>query len=160
MLALTGCATTRHLGAAGDVHALLVAVRDDDRAGFEDHVDRPALRAHIQAQVVAHARAMHRGAAVDMLGVLLSGPASAAADSLLIQPQVFRAVAEYYGYRPGSAIPGALALSTVLKDGPDDTVCATDGRGGSCILTFAHETTVWRLVDIDPEAVRAPDSRR
>jgi hypothetical protein len=155
---LAGCAT-RPFAAAGDVHALLVAVRDDDRQGFEAHVDRPALRAHIQARIVQRTRAMHRGQTLDMLGVLLSGPASSAADSLLVQPQVFRAVAEYYGYRPGSPIPGPLALSTVLKDGPDGTVCATTGRGGACLLTFAHETTVWRLVDIDPEAVRAQGAR-
>ena len=154
-VALAGCATTRPLAAAGDVHALLVAVRDDNRRDFETHVDRPALRAHIQARIVARTRAMHRGATADVLGMLLSGPASTATDNLLVQPQVFRAVAEYYGYRPGSPIPGPLALSTVLKDGPDGTVCATTSRGGACLLTFAHETTVWRLVDIDPEAVRA-----
>jgi hypothetical protein len=156
---LAGCATTRPLAAAGDVHALLVAVRDDDRGAFESHVDRSALRAHIQARIVARTKAMNRGPTADVLGVLLSGPAANAADSLLVQPQVFRAVAEYYGYRPGAPIPGPLALSTVLKDGPDGTVCATTGHGGPCLLTFAHETTVWRLVDIDPEAVRAGGRR-
>jgi hypothetical protein len=156
---LAGCATTRPLAAASDVHALLVAVRDNDRQAFESHVDRPALRAHIQARIVARTRAMNRGSTLDVLGVLLSGPASTAADSLLIQPQVFRAVAEFYGYRPGSPIPGPLALSTLLKDGPDGTVCATTGHGGPCLLTFAHEATVWRLVDVDPEAVRARSGR-
>ena len=156
---LAGCAATRPLAAAGDVRALLVAVRDDDRQAFETHVDRPALRAHIQARIVQRTRALNRGRAVDMLGVLLAGPASTAADSVLIQPQVFRAVAEYYGYRPGSPIPGPLALSTALKEGPDGTVCATTGHGGACLLTFAHETAVWRLVDIDPEAVRARGGR-
>jgi hypothetical protein len=155
---LAGCAT-RPLAAAGDVHALLVAVRDDDRGAFETHVDRPALRAHIQARIIARTKAMHRGSNFDALGVLLSGPAANAADSLLVQPQVLRAVAEYYGYRPGAPIPGPLALSTVLKDGPDGTVCATTGHGGACLLTFAHETRVWRLVDIDPEAVRAGGRR-
>ena len=159
-VSISGCATTRPFAAAGDVHALLVAVRDDDRPTFEAHVDRPVLRANLQARVVARAKAMHRGRVVDALGVLLSGPASRAADTLLIQPEVFRAVAEYYGYRPGRPIPGPLALSTVLKDGPDGTVCAASGRGGPCLLTFAHEATVWRLVDIDPEAVRLREDRR
>ena len=151
---LVGCAT-RPLAAAGDVRGLLIAVRDDDRRSFEAHIDRTALRANLQARLVAKTRAMHRGRVVDALGVFLSGPASRAADSLLIQPEVFRGVAEYYGYRPGKPIPGPLALSTVLKDGPYGTVCATTGHGGPCILTFEHEATVWRLVDIDPEAVRA-----
>jgi hypothetical protein len=156
---LAGCATTRPFAAAGDVHALLVAVRDDDRPAFEAHIDRPALRAHIQARIVARTKSMNRGPTMDALGILLSGPASRAADSLLVQPQVFRAVAEYYGYRPGSPIPGSFALATVLKDSKDGTVCATTGRDGPCLLTFARETTVWRLVDIDPEAVRAPGGR-
>ncbi len=158
-VALTGCATTRPFAAAGDVHALLVAVRDDDRRSFETHVDRPALRAHIQARIVARAKAINRGMTLNVLSILLSGPASDAADSLLVQPRVFRAVAEYYGYRPGAPIPGPLALSTVLTPGPDGTVCATARRGGPCLMTFAHETSVWRLVDIDPEAARAGRDR-
>ena len=157
---LTGCAATRPLAAAGDVHALLIAVRDDDRAAFEAHVDRRALRANLQARVVSRAKSMNGGHVVDALGILISGPAAQAADRLLIQPEVFRAVAEYYGYRPGQPIPGPLALSTVLKDGPDGTVCATSGRGGPCLLTFAHETPVWRLVDIDPRAARFPGAAR
>ena len=152
---IAGCATTRPLAAAGDVHALLIAVRDDDRPSFEAHIDRRALRANLQARMASRAKAAHGGRIVDALGILVSGPAARAADRLLIQPEVFRAVAEYYGYRPGQSIPGALALSTVLKDGPDGTVCATSGRGSPCLLTFAHESTVWRLVDIDPEAVRS-----
>ena len=154
-LTLAGCGTTRSLSAAGDVHDLLVAVRDDDRPAFEAHVDRRALRAHLQARVVARARAMHGGGVVDALGVLMSGPAASIADSVLVRPEVFRAVAEYYGYRPGQAIPGPLALSTVLRNAPDGEICATAGRGGPCVLTFARETTVWRLVDIDPEAASA-----
>ncbi len=154
VLSIAGCSTTRPLAAAGDVHALLVAVRDDDRPAFEAHVDRRVLRANMQARLLARTRAMNGGRVVDALGVLMSGPAANVADALLIQPEVFRAVADYYGYRPGRAIPGPLALSTVLHDAPDGTVCATSGRGGPCILTFAREATVWRLIDIDPEAAR------
>ncbi|HEY1427309.1 MAG TPA: hypothetical protein VGF50_11600, partial [Caulobacteraceae bacterium] len=40
-LTLAGCATTQRLGAANDVHALLVAIRDDDRATFDAHIDKP-----------------------------------------------------------------------------------------------------------------------
>ena len=157
---LSACATTRPIAAAGDVHALLIAVRDDDRASFEAHVDRAALRGNLQARMVSRTHAMNRGQVVDALGVMLSGPASRVADSLLVQPEVFRAVAEYYGYRPGQRIPGPLALSTVLKNGPDGTVCATSEHGGACLLTFAREATVWRLVDVDPEAVRSRGAPR
>ena len=47
-LALAGCATANRLGAANDVHALLVAIRDDDQAGFDAHVDRNALKEQLQ----------------------------------------------------------------------------------------------------------------
>ena len=39
-LALSACATAQRLDAAGDVHALLVSIRDEDQAAFDAHVDR------------------------------------------------------------------------------------------------------------------------
>ena len=152
-MSLSACATGP-IAAAGDVHALLISVRDNDRPSFETHVDRSALRENFQARLVSRAKALNRGVVVDALGVLLSGQAARVADGMLIQPEVFLAVAEYYGYRPGRPVPGPLALSTVLKDGPYGTVCATSGHGGPCVLTFQHEASIWRLVDIDPEAAR------
>ena len=48
-LGLASCATTEGLSAAGDVHALLVSIRDNDKAAFDAHVDRKALEAQLQA---------------------------------------------------------------------------------------------------------------
>ena len=46
-LGLASCATTEGLSAAGDVHALLVSIRDNDRAAFDDYaqaIQRVGLR--------------------------------------------------------------------------------------------------------------------
>src|SRR4051794_20597232 len=48
---LAACATAQKLGAANDVHALLVSIRDDDQAAFDAHVDRPALKRQIQGLI-------------------------------------------------------------------------------------------------------------
>ena len=55
-LALASCATTSRLDAAGDVHDLLVSIRDNDKAAFERHIDRPALRRNIEGRLVRETR--------------------------------------------------------------------------------------------------------
>lgn len=149
---LCGCATTERLSAAGDVHTLLLSIRDDDRPAFDAHVDRPALEAQIQARIVDRTTRAGNPDAVRGLGVLLSGPLARAAGGILIQPEVFRAVAEYYGYRPETPIPNTLQLAQVLKALPDGRVCAARTRKGPCLLTFAQEDGVWRLVSFDGDA--------
>ncbi len=153
VLLLAGCATTQRLAAAGDVRSLLVAVRDDDRNAFDAHVDRRALEAEIQDEMVERTRRADAGGGVTGLGLLLSGPLSRAAGGLLLQPEVFRAVADYYGYRPDAPIPGTLALAAALTPLPDGRVCARAKRGGPCLLTFAEEGGTWRLVAFDAQAV-------
>ena len=154
---VASCATTSRLAAASDVHSLLVAIRDDDRAAFDAHVDRVALQARIQARLVARAKTSNLGEGWQGLSLWLSGPLSRAAGGLLIQPEVFRAVADYYGYRPDMPIPNVLALATALTRLPDGRVCATSHKHGSCLLIFADEDGVWRLVDF---AGDSPTPRR
>jgi hypothetical protein len=149
---LAGCATTQRLSAAGDVHSLLVAIRDDDHTAFDAHVDRRALEAQLQARLVDRAAAANVPQAWKGLGVLLSGPMARVAGDALIQPQVFRAVADYYGYRPETPIPNTLALAGALRALPDGKVCAARSRAGPCLLTFAKEDGVWRLVAFDGDA--------
>jgi hypothetical protein len=147
---LGACATGERISAAGDVHALLVAIRDDDQPAFDAHVDRRALEAQIQARIVE--RTARSGDAVKGLGMVLSGPLARAAGGLLIQPEVFRAVADYYGYRPGTPIPGTFAIATALRPLPDGRVCATRSHRGPCLVTFANEEGVWRMVSFDGDA--------
>ncbi len=160
---LAGCATTERLSAAGDVHRLLVSIRDDDKAAFDAHVDRRALEAQIQASLVERARDARLSQGAAGLGLLLSGPLSRAAGGVLIQPDVFRAVADYYGYSPETPIPGVIALASVLSPLPDGRVCARGRKAGPCLLTFADEGGTWRLVGFDAEKVlsgRAGGARR
>jgi Protein of unknown function (DUF2939) len=149
---LTSCATTQRLAAAGDVHSLLVAIRDDDHTAFDAHVDRRALEAQLQARLVDRAAAANAPRAWKGLGVLLSGPMARVAGDTLIQPEVFRAVADYYGYRPQIPIPSTLALAGALRALPDGKVCAARDKKGPCLLTFADESGVWRLVGFNGDA--------
>jgi len=152
-LLLAACATTERLSAANDVHSLLVAIRDDDRAAFDAHIDRAALEAEIQDVLVRQTRAAGLGDGVAGLGVLVSGPLSRAAGGMLLRPDVFRAVADEYGYSPDKPLPGTVRLAAALTPIASGRVCAKDPRGGACLLTFAEESGTWRLVSIDVSRV-------
>ena len=52
-LSLGACATVQRYDAAGDIHAFLIAIRDNDKAAFDAHVDRPALKAQMHARILA-----------------------------------------------------------------------------------------------------------
>jgi len=157
---LFGCATTRNLSAAGDVHALLLSIRDDDRPAFDAHVDRRALASQIQAILVDRTRSANVPDGVKGLGLLVSGSLAKAAAGALIRPDVFRAVADYYGYRPDTPIPGTLAIATMLRPVEDDRVCAAKGRHGPCLLTFANEDGTWRLVEFNGDTAMLKLGRR
>lgn len=140
-LALSGCTTVRNLDAATDVHALLLSIRDNDQAAFDAHVDRPALKRELQTKVV------NRAVQKDKTGLAaFFAPAIAdIAGDALLQPYVFRLVAEHYGYRSDMAIPGPIAIATILRPLPDGRVCAARKKDGPCELMFAKIEGAWRL---------------
>jgi hypothetical protein len=142
-LMLSSCATVQKLDAAADVHALLISIRDGDRATFDQLVDRRALKLEMQSRLVAEARTSRVPAA--LAAVLAPGLASIAGDTL-IHPDVFRAVAEYYGYRRDMPIPGPIGISTRLRPLDEGRVCAVDKKDGPCVLIFTQgPDTRWRL---------------
>jgi hypothetical protein len=147
--ALAACATGARLSAAGDVHTLLVAIRNDDRAAFDAHVDREALTAEMQDIIVEQAKGANVGGAGLGLGVLASGPLAKAAARIVLRPDVFRAIAGAFGYTSDRPIPGELTLAAALTPLPDGRVCAKDAKGGACLLTFTNEGGVWRLTAFD-----------
>ena len=151
-LGLTNCATVQGISAAGDVHALLISIRDNDRAAFNAHVDRNALEAQLQAMLVEQARAADIPDPVKALGLMISGPLAKVAGKTLIRPDVFRAVADYYGYRPDTPVPGQFAIAAALRPVDGGRVCAARGRHGPCLLTFAEEDGTWRLVAFNGDA--------
>lgn len=148
-LVLSSCATAQRYDAAGDVHALLVSIRDNDQAAFEAHVDREALKRQIEQRMMNEARKSGAGDGLAALGALFAPALADIAGEALIQPKVFRSVAEYYGYDPATPLPGALAISGSLKSLGDGQVCATQKKDGPCLLTFTNETGVWRLSGFD-----------
>jgi hypothetical protein len=152
-LLLAACATTERLSAANDVHGLLVAIRDNDRAAFDAHIDRAALEAEIQEVLLRQTRAAGLGDGVTGLGILMSGPLSRAAGGVLLRPDVFRAVADEYGYSADKPLPGTVRLAAALTPVGQDRVCAKDPGTGACLLTFAAEAGTWRLVAFDASRV-------
>ena len=149
MLLASACATTQRVEAAGDVHALLIAIRDDDHAAFDAHIDKPALQHELETRILERTQGADADDAVKALGALLARPLAQLAGDALIRPKVFRAVAEYYGYRPEMPIPNQLEIAGALRALPDGRVCAAKSHKGPCLITFANEAGTWRLVSFD-----------
>ena len=149
-LAMSACATVQKLDAASDVHALLIAIRDNDGATFDALVDRRSLKREIQGRLMAEARRDSRVPAA--LAALLGPSVAELAGEALIQPGVFRAVADYYGYRPETRIPGPIGISTALRQLPDGRVCAVKSENGPCMLIFTQAVDGrWKLSGFDGE---------
>lgn len=148
-LAVASCATVQRYDAAQDVHALLVAIRDNDRAAFERHVDRRALKRQLEARLIDETQGSGAPLLLQGLGVTLAEPVSELAGELLIQPRVFRWVAEHYGYRRTDPIPGAAALSPALRPIGGGRVCAVAGPGGPCVLVFTRTADAWKLTGFE-----------
>jgi hypothetical protein len=145
-LTLASCASVQKLDAANDVHKLLLSIRDNDRATFDAHVDREALKGVIAEKVTQEAGKDKRYGG--FAAVLAPALAEFAGETLL-QPEVFKAVAAQYGYTSDTAIPGPVAISSALKTLPDGRVCATRKKDGPCILVFTKEEGTWKLTGFE-----------
>jgi hypothetical protein len=149
-LLVSACADAERFDAAGDVHALLVSIRDGDRTSFDTHVDREALKTQLRSRLMAEAtRRMNGDPTVAALGALLGRPLVDSLADALIQPDVFRAVAEYLGYSPSQPLPGRMVISQALRRIDDDHVCVPRKAGGPCVLVFRDENHVWRLTGFE-----------
>jgi hypothetical protein len=149
LAALSACATTERITAANDVHALLVAIRDDDAAAFDAHVDKEALQHELEARILERTQANGSNDAVRALGALFAHPMAQLAGDTLLHPSVFRSIAEYYGYKPGTPVPNQLEIAGALRTLPDGRVCAAKGHNGPCLISFANEGGTWKLVSFD-----------
>jgi hypothetical protein len=131
------------------VHALLVAIRDNDPVAFDARVDRPALQHEIEQRLMAQATKDKRLSGV---AALLAPSLAKLAGDTLVQPGVFRAVAEHYGYSRNSKIPSAVAISHALRRLPDGRICAVTKKDGPCLLDFTQgDDGHWRLSGFEGE---------
>lgn len=145
---LASCAGVDRYDAAGDVHAFLISIRNNDAQTFNAHVDRPALKEQMRARLMAQAQ--KRGGAMGMmLGAYLADSLVGPAVDALVQPEVFLAVAQMMGYSPNTPIPSRLAIASALRRIDSDHVCAPTKANGPCLLTFRNEDGVWRLTDFN-----------
>ena len=152
-LVAASCAETTKIDAAGDIHALLIAIRDGDKQGFNAHVDRPALKEQIRARLLAEAaKREDKGGDLAALSLVLARPLVDSISDAFIQPDVFRAVADYLGYSAQTPIPSQLAIASGLRRLDDTTVCAAKKKDSPCILVFRNEAGVWRLVGFEGDA--------
>ncbi|HYF23208.1 MAG TPA: DUF2939 domain-containing protein [Caulobacteraceae bacterium] len=142
-IGLSACGADVKVDAAQDVHAFFTAVQANDRAGFERHVDRAALRSNLKSQL-GGAVAGEQGA---MLGAILSGSAGDRMVDQMITPETFRIAWRQSGVSPDKA-PSAAELAVVLKKLGDTRTCLPQGRGGDCVMTFEKQGEVWRLVEV------------
>lgn len=139
ILALAACSGAQtKLGAAEDVRAFIIAVRENDRATFERHVDREALRTQVLTQL--------REQAGPLAGALGGSFADQAADQL-IRPESFRMALERSG--APARTPSAPEIATQLRVVEDGRVCLPRAPKGPCAITFAERGADWRLVAID-----------
>ena len=156
---LAACAVATRIDAAGDVHAVLVSIPDGDQRAFDAHVDRAALKDQVRARLMSEAAKRHdnRGD-IAAIGVLLGKPVIDAMADRLIEPDVFRAVAEYFGYSAQSQIPNQLVIAQSLRPMDDSHVCVARKKDAPCILVFRNEDGVWRLISFegDPKMLRTP----
>ncbi len=143
---LSGCASVPRYSAAQDVHAFLLAVRDGDRARFEAHLDRPALKTQLRSRLIAEAASREpRGPGLATAGAVLAAPLVDMAVDTLVRPDVFRAEAIRLGYDPARPVPGPLAIATLVRPLGAGRACVATTRGGPCVFDFTDEGGVWRL---------------
>jgi hypothetical protein len=152
ILGLSACAATTRFDAAGDVHAFLVAVRDGDKAGFEAHVDRDALKTNLRARIIAETTRRRGAGSVEAAGALLASPLLAGvAVDLLVRPEVFKAAAERLGYSSSRPIPDRLTIASGLRYVDQGRVCAARSKKDPCLFVFRNDMGVWKLVAYEGE---------
>jgi hypothetical protein len=120
--------------AAEDVRAFITAAREGDRATFERHLDRPAIRIQLLAAVREQA---------GPLGAVLG---EGLVDQLL-SPEGLRLALEQAG--APQRTPTAAEIATQLRTLDNGQVCLPRSKDGPCAVTFARSGEVWKLVAID-----------
>lgn len=157
-LGLAGCEQAQQrYEAAQDIHAFFAAVERGDKAAFDAHVDRPALRGQLRTgigQAIAEKTGVS-GDAADVLNDLLGSDSADQAMDRMISPESFRIVWQNSKV-PLKTAPSAWQIAPMLKMMPPDRACVTKAPGAAdCVLTFRDEAGTWKLVAIDVASAKA-----
>lgn len=144
LLAVSACSTIPRYEAANDIHAFLVSIRDGDRAAFDAHVDRPALKTQLHARLMQEIGTRHGDLAG--LGALMAGPLVDLAVDAAARPEVFRAVAVKYGYDPAQPIPNTLVIAQYVRPLDGGRACIVTKAKGPCVFIFKDEEGAWKLI--------------
>ena len=152
-LLVCACATVpREHDPAVDIQRFLIAIRDGDRAAFDYYVNRDALKTQLRSRVLAEAgRQGQQGQTMNAIGALLATPLVGIASDALIQPEVFRAIAERRGFRAEMGMPEPGLISRFVRPIGGDAVCVVFKSDGPCQLIFRNEGGVYRLVGYEGE---------
>ena len=132
--------------AAKDIRTFIMAARENDRATFDRHIDRPAVRAAVVREMQ---QALEREGAGG-LGAMLGPKALEAAADQLISPEAFKFAADRGGL---GRTPTAAEIATQLKVVEPGRVCLVNN--GACALTFADRGGVWKLIEVQTGGVQA-----
>ncbi len=146
-LSLGACATIPRFEAASDVHALLVSVRDGDRASFDAHIDRSALKAQLKSRLIAEGQSQHGVGGA--LAAFAAGPLMDVAADALLRPEVFRAIAIEYGYDPAQPIPNAFLIGQYVTPLSDDRACVATKHKGGCVLILKNEGGTYKVIGFE-----------
>ncbi|HEX8233989.1 MAG TPA: DUF2939 domain-containing protein [Caulobacteraceae bacterium] len=152
--ALGGCEQVQsRYGAAEGVRAFFLAVQQKDRAAFERHVDRQALRENLRGQVAREA-----GGDPRIATVLQNLPASAV--DQMIRPETFQLGVKRMGMST-DRVPTAAEIAVMLKMRGEDRACLGDPRvADQCLMTFERRGQDWKLVALDTAQVRVRAAAR
>jgi hypothetical protein len=145
--ALAGCATIPRYEAANDIHAFLVSIRDGDRATFDAHVDKPALKEQLRSRVLTEAQSSN--GTLGALGALVTGPLVDVGVDTLVRPDVFRAIAVEHGYAPDKPIPGVVTIAQIVRPLDGGRACVVTRKDGPCVLVFKNEDGTFKLIGFE-----------
>ncbi len=148
-LLTAACSTIPRLEASNDLHAFLVAIRDGDRATFDAHVDKPALKAQLRSRLLVETAGGNGAASAPTLGALLAGPLVDFGVDALVRPEVFRAVAIDLGYDTARPLPNVLAIAQFVRPLDSGRACVFTKKGGPCVLIFKDEGGTWKLIGFE-----------
>jgi len=148
-LLVSACATIPRLEASSDLHAFLVSIRDGDRAAFDAHVDKPALKVQLRSRLLAQAAGSNGAVGASTLGALIAGPLVDFGVDTLVRPEVFRAVAIDLGYDVARPLPNALAIAQFVRPLDGGRACIFTKKDGPCVLIFKDEGGTWKLIGFE-----------